>query len=355
MAAPLAWHSEPEVTTKLWEYHDQKAKQPNEHIQKTKAAFESLMTGFRQYLQQKGIVEQLQYVGSCYSNVRVNLPVEYDVIFILRNGEYLEKIACGAPSFTYFEVSDANKAKFDSAYFEATTRKVSSHKVINKFTSFTDQWITEIRTRLPPGIKNIRRRAHGAAIQIDVYDNSNSVIFNIDLVPAFELDKRQPIEDRELFVAKQCTDAVAGINPQLTWRRSYSVKDKALLSVIDRGDGIHKVILRILKAVLSNPERPRPDLARITSYHVKTAMLHVHRDHPTADDWNRSKLTIRLFEVIDKLSKTFADGTLNDYFAGQNLDMVNVISGISLTNRQQISNVLSDVYKNKAAFVNFFQ
>ena len=358
----MLWHSDPDVKITLQKYHDNKAKQPNEAIKHTKAAFETLMTNFRNYLQDKNVAERFEYVGSCYEDVRVNLPVEYDVVIVLKNGPFLQKVSKSttgtlAPSgFTYLQAASNDLAKFDKAYFVKNTNTVSSQLVKNKFQGFVDNWLTKINinNELPSDISSVRRKAHGAAVQIDAYGSGSAIAFSVDLVPSFELDHLPQIEQRESYVAKQYTNMNVDDKElaQNSWRRSYSVQDKHLFSNIDRGSKIRKNILRILKAMVSSKDKPRSDLARITSYHIKTAVLIEHDKYP--DSWSGEDLVPRFFGVLAILRDAMKEGVLNDYFSQQRGMQVNLIRDIPEITRNQIRNVLDDFYTKKNSFTNVF-
>lgn len=353
----MPWHSDPDVKVTLQKYHENKAKQPNDAIKQTKAAFEALMVNFRNYLQNTNVAERFEYVGSSYEDVRVNLPVEYDVLIVLKNGPSLQKISCSVPGFSYFQVSNTDKTKFDQGYFKRDTNILSSRQVINKFQSFVDNWLSYIRTnnQRPAGISDVRRKLHGAAaIQIDAYGGGSTILFSVDLVPTFELDRSSQIEERESYVAKQYTnpDALDKEQAENSWRRSYSLQDKRMLSNIDCGSKIHKNVLRILKAMVSSKDKPRPDLARITSYHIKMAVLIEHDKHP--DKWSIDDLVPRFFGVMATLRDAMKQGELYDYFSQKNRMQVNLVGDIPKITRDQIGNVLNDFYTRKNSFLATF-
>ena len=316
------------------------------------------MDNFRNYLQNTNVAERFEYVGSSYEDVRVNLPVEYDVLIILKNGPSLQQDKCSIPGFSFLLVSDTDKTKFDQGYFKKDNKILSSRLVISKFQGFVDNWLTYIKAnnQLPTGISDVKRKLHGsAAVQIDAYNDGSAILFSVDLVPTFELDRSSPTEERESYVAKQyfSVGALDKEQAENSWRRSYSLQDKCMLSNIDRGSKIHKNVLRILKAMVNSKDKPRPDLARITSYHIKMAVLKEHDKHP--DKWSIDDLVPRFFGVTATLRDAMKQGELYDYFSQKNGMQVNLVSDIPEVTRNQIGNALNDFYSRKNSFINIFE
>jgi len=139
---------------------------------------------------------------------------------------------------------------------------------------------------MPEELRNIKDRIklrrHGPAVQMDVMEMSSGIIltkklYSVDMVPTIQTEGADG-ED-EYYVAKPIKGRRARARASLnSWRQSFSLEEKALLSTLDKDNGCRKQVLRILK-VMRNRE------SWLTSYHFKAALLYMAVELEDPEDW----------------------------------------------------------------------
>jgi len=98
-------------------------------------------------------------------------------------------------------------------------------------------------------------------------------------------------------------------NKHLEWRWSFSLAEKLLLRTFNTTQVQCFFLLRMLVFYVINPEV----IETISSYHVKTIMLHmVENTHPT--EWTKEKLSLCFVGCLQKLLQCLEDGALPHYF-----------------------------------------
>ena len=146
------------------------------------------------------------------------------------------------------------------------------------FTSRVDKAVNAFNDNHNSDVRLIMRY-HGPAIQIDIYcRRTGEKLLSTDLVPCFEIgdgtDDYCVAKPFPLGRAKRKTVR----HPKLLWRRSFSLKEKAMLKHMDRDGGCRHELLRIVKTLV---KRPRASLRKLESYHLKTAFMHYMEENPS--------------------------------------------------------------------------
>ena len=143
-----------------------------------------------------------------------------------------------------------------------------------------------------------------------------------------------------------------------TWKFSFSLKEKQLFDGMDRDSLCRKPAMRVLKAFLSKNN----ELICLTSYHVKTILLHnlEDRDNPfniSKRWWPQNKvLGARVAELHCDLCRALKYKELKHYFVPEE-NLLSDINPIALdnmanrvkrlcTNKKEIMNILSRIYQS---------
>lgn len=108
------------------------------------------------------------------------------------------------------------------------------------------------------------------------------------------------------------SETAADVN--LLWRYSVSRAETCILGHCQDGL-IHKKLLIILKAVkmfeIPEGSNPTPPL---TSYHMKTILLHEAHDFPDPNNWKEEKLAERYESALKRLLKSIEENHLPHFF-----------------------------------------
>lgn len=182
-------------------------------------------------------------------------------------------------------------------------------------------------------------RKHGPAIQMDVYEGKDQFFYSVDIVPTVTVQG-------ELYVAKQLK-TVQSYKMDLTWRKTFSLSEKDLLSNIDLNNGCRKRVLRIVKAI----RNAEPSLHKVTSYILKNVVLRVHdkleprtlRPGKT-DPWNVANIGSRLMDVIRQLKEEFNAGIVPCYF-DHRINLIEDFKPITISNIRNRFRHLLNSYK----------
>lgn len=107
-------------------------------------------------------------------------------------------------------------------------------------------------------------RQHGPAVQLDITEKKTCTkLLSMDLVPSLETDAG------EHFVPKP-NKSLSTRHPDLVWRQSFSLAEKATLKKMDKDDhGCRHELFRIVKTLV---QKEPTSFGALNSYHLKTAL-----------------------------------------------------------------------------------
>ena len=94
------------------------------------------------------------------------------------------------------------------------------------------------------------------------------------------------------------------------WQISFSAAEIKLFQGIDADGGSRKKLLRIAKYLKLASQWPDT----VSSYHLKTVLMKMNRDHPSKDDWTDSKLVPRFEELISNFLSALEGSKLPSFF-----------------------------------------
>ncbi|CAB4040986.1 Hypothetical predicted protein [Paramuricea clavata] len=120
------------------------------------------------------------------------------------------------------------------------------------------------------------------------------------------------------------------------WQISFSAAEIKLFQGIDADGGSRKKLLKIAKYLKIASKWPE----NIASYHLKTEIMKMNRDHPNKDDWTDSKLVPRFNELILNFLKSLEAGKLTSFF----IPSFNLFQGKDLgTAIKRVKNLISAI------------
>ncbi|XP_071943902.1 mitochondrial dynamics protein MID51-like [Antedon mediterranea] len=154
------------------------------------------------------------------------------------------------------------------------------------------------------GATRITLKVHGPAFPLRVwYDFYQEM--SIDIVPAIRLNDR-------LFVSKRhphATDSPLDLYNNM-WRESFSKQEKYIIKTMDRKKECRKKCLKILKTIqIVNPSE---QLRFLSSYHLKTCMLHLNNE--CVEPWDEEYIGDRFRDLLLVLNTFLERGVMESFF-----------------------------------------
>lgn len=126
------------------------------------------------------------------------------------------------------------------------------------------------------------------------------------------------------------------------WYRSFYREETGHLQNLDRADsGVRQKCLHILKSICKN----RPNLARLTSTHLRHVLLHVNKE---PSDWTEAALSDRFLEAIEALIGYLGQGVLPCYFD----EAINLMSGLTEDNIDELGYSLYQIHSQPESLFN---
>lgn len=320
------WHNSADFNDAVQRFHDKYAREPREKIAEAMKIHRSFMLEIERHFQRRGICQYLEYTGSSYEGVKVRKSsedddLEFDVMMIINRHSYnLNALKIeDKPGYAWLQLHKEHQASpglnkvlgyWDIFGVFTGQKYVDAYKTMDVFESELQKCIND-STQMKGTVK---LRRHGPAIQLDVHPDSGVLLwgprlFSVDIVPTYSVGG-------ELYVSKPIKGEC--MPNDMTWRISYSLEEKSKLH------GSYKNVLRVLK-VLRNRES---GLAKLTSYHLKTAVFY-HMVYRYEDSDTIGK---RLLAVLGILEHYLGSGNFPHYFIPE----INLLSSISNSTRSNI-------------------
>ncbi len=277
-------------------------------------------------------MSRIEFTGSAYEGIKVSeTELEFDCMMVLKGGENLQKVQLSPASPGYVKLKPVSGKEADFPKILDTNGYLSSEKIKNVF--FGDiQKVINNSAGLKVGVK---LKKHGPAIQMDVFKSNGDRWYSVDLVPAFEV---RGAPEKELFVAKPVKGQPG--DSEITWRRSFSLYEKSLLSNPDgRNNGCQKQCARIMKVIRDR----EASLQKVHSYLLKTTLFH---EMKAEQNWAPDKLGERVVCLLRRLANYLDKGNLPNYF----LPQMNLISDFQPIVRKNMSDRINRILRSKIEF-----
>ena len=216
-------------------------------------------------------ISRLEYTGSVYEGLKTEAADEVDVMVVLKTTKQEVMIEdTGIPGYVRLNASTSSKLRS----YSSPEGYINSERLRNGwFSSLVVKAVNAVNQSSPYSDVHLVVRDHGPAKQIDINRRTTGEkLLSTDLVPSFQLG------NDDYFVAKSYTGQRRVPAPELLWRQSFSLKEKAMLQHMDRDDhGCRHELLRIVKTIV---KRERTSLGVLESYHLKTAFMHYIKESP---------------------------------------------------------------------------
>lgn len=253
---------------------------------------------------------------------------EFDLIFVFIGGKHLKEVPV-TPGYFKLKPKPGQEQQFEKYMKEGY---LSSDLMKYKFMGHLQQCIDDNNSFLNKQVK-LRKHGKGPGIQLDVLkQHSQQLWYSVDLVVSFEINKD------ELYVAKPTKDeALLNELHGSTWRRSFSLEEKDLLSDIDRDNGIRKWCARMLK-VLRDRET---NLAKLDSYLIKTTLFHENKN---IRSWKPSELSIRFIGLLKRLTGYLDSGKMPHFF----IPSMNILKNMDSNTRINIAKRLHRILTSQS-------
>ena len=206
---------------------------------------------------------RLEYTGSVYERLKTEAPDEVDVMVVLKTSspwlwgdpEVMVEGSDEVPGFVRLKAREDSKLRD----YADSDGNISSQRLL-------DRWWYSLVVRAVNDYKKSCRnsdiemvvRYHRPAVQLDITKNGTSeTTLSVDLVPCFQAGS-----DQNYYVAKPYRGRRYVSDPDLLWRQSFSLEEKALLRDMDRDGGCRHELFRIVKTIIN---RERSSLGQLES------------------------------------------------------------------------------------------
>ena len=274
-------------------------------------------------------IQGLEHTGSVYERLKTEASDEVDFMVVVKTakrsdpGITLEQT--GKPGYVHFRVREGSNLH---AY---TTPEgyISPER-------FRDRWLHSLVSRAakdfndssPSSDVYLHVRQHGPAVQLDITEKKTyAKLLSVDLVPSLKTDAG------EHFVPKP-NKSLSIRQPDLLWRQSFSLEEKATLKNMDKRDhGCRHELFRIVKTLV---QKEPTSFGALNSYHLKTAFMHYITENPGNWDGQHS-LGDHFVGYLGELQKNLDKGNLQHFW----------LRGVNLLEQDGIEPVVTKQMANR--------
>ena len=281
--APYSTREEP-LIKKLRRFSEEYVKIPKDDMDRSRELVTSYIEKqVIEYCRQESTalpILRLEYTGSVYEGLKTEAADEVDVMVVLGTCQDFNVKDSEIPGYVRLMAgTDSQFRKYLSpeGYIvpELLRNGWFTSRVAKAVNAFNNTYNSDVRLKM---------RYHGPAIQIDIHcRRTGEKLLSTDLVLCFTAIGHST--ECDYYVAKPFSLGRARRKTKLLWRRSFSLKEKAVLQHMDRDGGCRHELLRIVKTLV---RRPRASLGKLTSYHLKTAFMHYMEENPNNWDGENS-------------------------------------------------------------------
>lgn len=329
------WEEEETLTRKLRTYSVKNVKITEADMARTKKLIKNCIEDqVMKYCQQNSPLPilRLEYTGSVYEGLKTEAADEADIMVVLKTAR--QEVApenTEIPGYARLKARDNSKLR----HYASSAGYIFPERLRNG-------WFNSLVARAVNNFNNtsisdvhLGVRYHGPASQIDIREKTtNEILLSTDLVPCFQTGPD------DYFVPKSYT--FKGFShPELLWRQSFSLKEKAILQHMDTDQGCRHELLRVVKTIVNKEERS--SLRPFGSYHLKTAFMHYIKENPV--NWDNNSLGRHFHGFLQRLQTSLAEKNLPHYW----LPRVNLLEeDFSPVVIHQMENRLENILTSKA-------
>ena len=298
------WEEEETLTRKLRTYSVKNVKITEADMARTKKLIKDCIEDqVMKYCQQNSPLPilKLEYTGSVYEGLKTEAADEADIMVVLKTAR--QEVApenTEIPGYARLKARDNSRLR----HYASSAGYIFPERLRNG-------WFNSLVARAVNNFNNtsisdvhLGVRYHGPATQIDIRKKTtNEILLSTDLVPCFQTGPD------DYFVPKSFT--FKGFShPELLWRQSFSLKEKAILQHMDFDQGCRHELLRVVKTIVNKEERS--SLRPLRSYHLKTAFMHYIKENPV--NWDNNSLGRHFYGFLQRLRTSLAEKNLPHYW-----------------------------------------
>ena len=335
-----AFWDDPRINKILIDFHEKRARFPDEKIEQLKPRLKRLLNEYVSALAQRGIRCRWVYAGSVSEGIRIVYPnntIELDVEFRM-DGSGLQVPEEGKSPCSVLIKPPENPDDWNLPdTFLDKYQNVSAELALNEFDvafrDVIDSWEQAFR-----GDVSVVHKTQGPAERVIVSKDSREWLF-LDFVPVLEV----PGEGR--YVAKQ---RPCGQREPFFWRHSYSDEEKNQYPS-DAEKPYAKACLRILKAFAIDSE----EMKKLDTYVWKNLLFWELRERPD-DSWNEEDVARRVLGMLARLRTALSEGKkeprIPQFF---NLE-ADLLFEVSKRTRKEMHSFIDRLLCQKKEFVKVF-
>eukprot|EP00058_Branchiostoma_floridae_P017289 XP_002602777.1 hypothetical protein BRAFLDRAFT_93723 [Branchiostoma floridae] len=208
---------------------------------------------------------RIEYTGSMFEGTTFGRPIEFDVMIVIDGSEDIESQEI-TPGYVRLRAKPPFPHRFSKCL--NGDQNINPTKMLDWFYGLVQKAVNKV---------NIKER--------------NGLSIDVDLVLCIQLDDQyyvakpyKPYADEPPYWSLRC-------DPAMLWRQSFSVDETSTLKRIDGANECRRDCLRVLKELF----RREAGLDKLTSFHLKTVLLHMCQEE---DQWQRSKMNERFFDLL---------------------------------------------------------
>ena len=287
-------------------------------------------------------IHGLEHTGSAYERLKTEALDEVDFMVVvktvnpgrpgLRSDPGITVEQTGKPGYVRFKVREGSNLH----PYASPEGYISPER-------FRGRWLHSLVSRAAKDFNDsstssdvrLHVRQHGPAVQLDITDKTWAKLLSVDLVPSLETDAG------EYFVPKP-KKSLSIRHPDLLWRQSFSLVEKATLKNMDKNDqGCRHELFRIVKTLV---QKEPTSFGALNSYHLKTAFMHYIKQNP--GNWaDQHSLGHHFVGYLGELKKNLDNGNLQHFW----LRGVNLLEqdGIEPAVSKQMANRLRNILERE--------
>ena len=293
-----AWLAGAEFNELVRAFHERHARYPpRDQMRPAKRHLNEIIDRLQRNID---VATRIEFTGSSYEDIKVmSSDLEFDCMVMLKGGPHLGKVTQEMPlGYSKLRVLPGKENWFPKC--TDNQNYLSSELVSGWFFSKLQKAVNDLRIN----DYEIKLRRHGPATQMDIYNLRTSKLwYSVDVVPAYE------IRGQEIYVAKPYKEVEDENEVYTTWRRSFSLEEKAIMKSLDQGNKCRKMCIRMLKVIREREST----LRKLPSYFIKTTVLNMVK-RETWKSWDHSQIGRRFVEILSNLKGYLESGNLPHRF-----------------------------------------
>ena len=290
-----------------------------------------LKDGVLKYCQERSmLLGKFEYGGSLYEGLKTKGPDKGDAVILAvlktRKGDITHEVK--KPSHALLRCMDGSplREQFSNPEGFLIPEKIKAwfYKLV----------VAALQSLSACGDSNVSLKASNCPLGIKVKISKNrSNVLEVQLVPTFQLQSEQ----REYYTPlSQGGSLVEGIDPALTWEKSFTLQEKSLLKDMDQDKGCRHDLLRVVKSILQR----EPTFYLLTSHHLKTALLWYNKE---AEDWSKDSLSDRFIGFLRFLQDALQKKVISHFWIKE----LNLLSGIPNTTLENMYSRLTKLLSSE--------